>query len=320
MPQFSDLHWLEWRQHIHQRHINHSGHFFLPRRLCERSSSQILIPLGGSLWSVWFRDLAKSEFWKVKHSGWRVTEHEVKTSNTTTKWSPSPRTAVALLGSILKCSQSKLFYWTHPLLFIYVSKPGFLIFFCSPSFPPAKYVTLWRKWSERERSHLLPLVVINVKEDNDDTETDHRRTQETRLQSTFLLFCYFIFPFPFFHPTETAMGPIWFGFSMNYHGSDPVSAVKAPKCPSCILILPMNIQQLALISPLFPRLCWYLTVLAVTHWEEDVAKGSGIDIWSDSSLRITLQWTQRSLIWAQSVCGWNSLKIKTTLMYSLRND
>lgn len=74
------------------------------------------------------------------------------------------------------------------------------------------------------------------------------------------------------------MGPIWFGFSMNYHSSDPVSAVKAPKCPCCILILPMNIQQLALISPLFPRLCCYLTVLATTHWEEDVAKGSGIDI------------------------------------------
>lgn len=183
-------------------------------------------------------------------------------------------------------------------------------------------MTLWRKWRERERSHLLSLVVINVKEDNDDTETDHRSTPETRLQSTFLLFCYFIFhfSFPFFHPTETAMGPIWFGFRMNYHGSDPVSAVKAPKCPSCILILPMNIQQLALISPLFPRLCWYLTVLAITRREEDVAKGSGIDIWSDSSLRVMLQWTQRGVIWAQSVCGWNSLKIKTTLLYSLRND
>lgn len=30
--------------------------------------------------------------------------------------------------------------------------------------------------------------------------------------------------------------------------------------------------------------------------EEDVAKGSGIDIWSDMGLRDTLQWTQRSLI------------------------
>lgn len=119
--------------------------------------------------------------------------------------------------------------------------------------------------------------MINVKGDNDDTETDHRSTQETRLHS-FLFVLLFPFSFSFFCPTERAMGPIWFGFSMNYHGSDPVSAVKAPKCPSCILILPMNIQQLSLISPLFPRLCWYLTVLAIMRWEEDVAKGSGIDI------------------------------------------
>lgn len=148
-----------------------------------------------------------------------------------------------------------------------------------------------------------------------------KRLDYSLLSFPFLLFCYFIFLSLFFsHPTETAMGPIWFGFSMNYHGSDPVSAVKAPKCPSCLLILPMNIQQLALVSPLFPRLCWYLTVLAITRWEEDMAKGSGIDLWYDSSLRVTLQWTQRGLIWTQSVCGWNSLKIKTTLIYSLRND
>lgn len=66
--------------------------FFLPRSLCERSSSQILIPLGGPLWSVRFGDLAKSESWKVNHSGRRVTEHEVKTTNTPAKWSHSPRT------------------------------------------------------------------------------------------------------------------------------------------------------------------------------------------------------------------------------------
>lgn len=30
--------------------------------------------------------------------------------------------------------------------------------------------------------------------------------------------------------------------------------------------------------------------------EEDVAKGSGIDIWYDRGLDDTLQWTQRSLI------------------------
>lgn len=58
---------------------------------------------------------------------------------------------------------------------------------------------------------------------------------------------------------------------MNYHGLDPVSAVKATKCPSGILILPMNIQQLALISPLFPHLNWYLTVLAIMCWQREVA-------------------------------------------------
>ena len=83
---------------------------------------------------------------------------------------------------------------------------------------------------------------------------------------------------------------------MNYHGLDPVSAVKAPKCPSCILILPMNIQQLALVSPLLPHLYWYLTVLAIKELEEDVAKGSGIDIRSDSGLGDTLQCTQSSFI------------------------
>ena len=68
--------------------------------------------------------------------------------------------------------------------------------------------------------------------------TDHKSTQEIQSKSIFLSFL-------FFSPTETALGPIWFGFSMNYSGLDPVSADKAPKCPSCILILPMNIQQLA---------------------------------------------------------------------------
>lgn len=63
---------------------------------------------------------------------------------------------------------------------------------------PSSYVTLWRKWRERGRSHLLQLVVINVKEDNDDMETDHSSTQETQLQSIFFLLCCFIFPFPFF--------------------------------------------------------------------------------------------------------------------------
>lgn len=33
-----------------------------------------------------------SESWKVNHSGRRVMEHEVKTTNTPARWSPSPRT------------------------------------------------------------------------------------------------------------------------------------------------------------------------------------------------------------------------------------
>lgn len=44
--------------------------------------------------------------------------------------------------------------------------------------------------------------------------------------------------------------------------------------------------------------------------EEHVAKESGIDIWSDRDLGITLQWTQRILISVQSERGWNSLKLK----------
>lgn len=47
------------------------------------------------------------------------------------------------------------------------------------------------------------------------------------------LFFFYIFPFLprslLFSTMETELGPIWFGFSMNYHGLDPVSAVKAPK-------------------------------------------------------------------------------------------
>lgn len=78
---------------------------------------------------------------------------------------------------------------------------------------------------------------------------------------------------------ETALGPIWFGFNMNYHGLDPVSADKASKCPSCILILTMNIQQLAPISPLFSHLYECLTVLAIMCWRK-MGKGNDIDTWS----------------------------------------
>lgn len=94
--------------------------------------------------------------------------------------------------------------------------PGFLISSALHLIPPAKYVTLWRKWRERERSHLLPLVVINVKEDNDDMETDHRRTQETRLQSTFLSFCFVIlFFFPFFFFFLTRQKQQWGRFGLD---------------------------------------------------------------------------------------------------------
>ncbi len=107
--------------------------------------------------------------------------------------------------------------------------------------------------NEESKRYLNQLVVINV-----------TRIEMTWKHITKALrrFNPSLFSFLFFFPsTETALGPIWFGFSMNYHGLDPVSADKAPKCPSCILILPMNIQQLALISPLFSHLYWYLTVI-----------------------------------------------------------
>lgn len=98
--------------------------------------------------------------------------------------------------------------------------------------------------------------------DRDGMETDHKSTPEIPTKSIFSLF------FFFFTSTETALGPIWFGFSMNYYGLDPVSADKAPKCPGCILILPMNIQQPALISLLFSHLYWDLTVLVITRWKK----------------------------------------------------
>lgn len=89
-----------------------------------------------------------------------------------------------------------------------------------------------------------------------------------RFNRLYFLSFFLFFSSLLFSATETALGPIWFGFSMNYHGLDPVSAVKAPKCPSCILILPMNIQQLALVSPLFSHLYWYLTVLVIACWRK----------------------------------------------------
>lgn len=100
------------------------------------------------------------------------------------------------------------------------------------------------------------------KGDRDDMETDHKSTQEIQHKTIFFLF------FSSLSSSETALGLIWFGFSVNYYSLDPVSVDKAPKCPSCILILPMNIQQLALISLLFSHLYWYLTVLVIMCWRK----------------------------------------------------
>lgn len=71
-----------------------------------------------------------------------------------------------------------------------------------------------------------------------------------------------------FSLTQTAPGLIWFWFSMNYHSLDPVSADKAWKCPSCIFILPMNIQHLALFLHLFSHPHCYLTVPPIIRWRK----------------------------------------------------
>lgn len=185
----------------------------------------------------------------------------------------------------------------------------FLDSFCSLSLPPAQDVApWWREWDIAQQP-----CCDKWNRDKDDIETDHKSTQE--IQPKYFLFSFFFF----FSTTERALGQIWFGFSMNYHGLDPVSAVKAPKCPSCTNILPMNIQHLVLISPLFSHLYWYLTVCD-NVLEEDVAKGSGIDIWSDMGFSDTLQWTQRSFRCVWSVRGWNSWKIQMPLIYYLGND
>lgn len=107
---------------------------------------------------------------------------------------------------------------------------------------------------------------------------------------------------------------------MNYHGLDPVSADKAPKCPTCILILPMNIQQLPLISPLFSHLYWYLTELLIMFrrkmWQREVAliydpigalatRFDGLE--GDSSLNAIGTWLK-------------FIKVKATLIYYRRND
>lgn len=128
------------------------------------------------------------------------------------------------------------------------------------------------------------------------------------------------FLFVFFSSAETALGPIWFGFSMNYHGLDPVSADKAPKCPSCTLILPMNIQQLALVSPLFSHLYWYLTVLVIMCWRKMWQREVALiydPIWA-SATRFNGLKGSSSL---SSIGTWlKFIKVKTTLIYYLGND
>lgn len=108
---------------------------------------------------------------------------------------------------------------------------------------------------------------------------------------------------------------------MNYYGLDPVSADKAPKCPSCILILPMNIQQLALLSLLFSHLYWYLTVLAIIMccrkmWQREVALI--YDPIEASTTRFNGLKGASSL---SAIRTWlKFIKVKTTLIYYLGND
>lgn len=121
-------------------------------------------------------------------------------------------------------------------------------------------------------------------------ETDHKSTQEIQLNSIFFLF------FLSLSFTETALGPIWFGFSMNYHGLDPVSAVKAPKMSQLYPYPPYEYSTTCSLLPIVFSFVLVSETAGDNVMEEDVAKGSGIDILSDSGLRDTLQWTQRSLI------------------------
>lgn len=144
-------------------------------------------------------------------------------------------------------------------------------------------------------------------------ETDHKSTREIQPKSIF----FFVFSFS---STETALGPIWFGFSMNYHGLDPVSVDKAPKCPSCILILPMNIQQLALISPLFSHLYWYLTVLMIMCWRKMWQREVTL-IYAPIGASATRFNRLKGASSLSSIGTWlKFIKVKTTLIYYLGND
>lgn len=126
----------------------------------------------------------------------------------------------------------------------------------------------------------------------------------------------------FFSSIEIVLRPFGFGFCMNYHDLDPVSADKNhPKCPNCILILlPMNIQQLALISPLFSHLYWYLTMCVIMcqreKWQKEVALIYDA-IWPS----VTRSKRHEGASSPSSIRTWlKFIKVKTTLIYYLAND
>lgn len=99
-----------------------------------------------------------------------------------------------------------------------------------------------------------------------------------RFNSSLFSFC-FPFFFPLFFPfTETALGPIWFGFSMNYHGLDPVSTDKAPKMSQ---LYPYPPYEYATTCSHLPIVFSFVLVSdngSDNVSQEDVAKGSAIDI------------------------------------------
>lgn len=136
-----------------------------------------------------------------------------------------------------------------------------------------------------------------------------------RFNSSLFSFSVFFFP-----ATERVLGLIWLGFSMNYHGLDPVSGDKAPKCPTCILILPMNIQQLALISPLFSHLYWYLTVLVIMCWKKMWQREVALIYDTIGALMTRFNGLKGvSSLSAIGTCL-KFIKVKTTLIYYLGND
>ncbi|CAK6976269.1 Hypothetical predicted protein, partial [Scomber scombrus] len=77
---------------------------------------------------------------------------------------------------------------------------------------------------------------------------------------------------------KTALGLIWFGFSMNYHGLDPVSADKAPKMSQLYPYPPYEYSTTCSHLPIVFSFVLVSDSAGDNVLEEDVAKGSGIDI------------------------------------------